>query len=60
MWIDKNLSSSGAFHFIQMMVPVALQNLFNFLRSNVLIVDISAYTIGVQFRKSSHEFKNIH
>jgi hypothetical protein len=39
--------------FVQLTVYLALQKLFSFTRSHFLIIDLTAYTLSVLFRKSS-------
>ena len=41
--------------FVQMMVSFALQKHLSLMRSHLLIVDFSAFVIGVLFRKSFPE-----
>ena len=47
----KIFSHSIVCHFVLLTVLFALQKLFNFMRSHLLIVDFSACTIGILFRK---------
>lgn len=47
----KILSHPVCCYFVLLMVPFALQNPFNFMRSNLFIVDISACAISVLFRE---------
>jgi hypothetical protein len=45
-------------HFVLLMVCFALQKIFSFLRSHVLIVDLSTWAIGVPFRYLSPVLMN--
>jgi hypothetical protein len=47
------ISQSLGCHFVQLKVSFALQKLFCFIKSQLLIIDLSTYTIGVLFKKLS-------
>jgi hypothetical protein len=51
--LEKNLSPIVGCHFVLLTVLFALQKVFSFMRSHLLILDLSARAIGVLFRKFS-------
>jgi hypothetical protein len=51
--IVKTFSQSVGCLFVLLTVPFALQKLCNFMRSHLLILDLTAQAIGVLFRKIS-------
>jgi hypothetical protein len=48
----RNLSHSVGCQFVWMTMSFAIQELFNFMRSYLLIVELDVYSNGVLFRKS--------
>lgn len=50
VWLVKMFSHSIVYHFVPMMVSFAIQNLFSFMRSLLLIV-LSACAVGFLIRK---------
>jgi len=49
----KIFSQSVDCHFVLLIVSFALQKLFNFMKSHLLIIDLRAWVTGVLFRKFS-------
>ena len=54
VYLVKIFSHSIGCHFVILTVSFSLEKLFSFMRSHLLIVDLSAWAISVLFRKLSY------